>query len=95
MFYIIKTIHVDSETKQWNASSDGIFLSVSQAFGRIERNSCDLCDGGYNQYAVVLRFEEGMYPLGEEIQWFIWDKYAEEYVRTIQPEFMEGWVLSL
>ena len=95
MVYIIKTIHINSETKSWNATSDGIFSKVDVARLCIEKNLCDLCEAGYNQYAVIMSFEEGLYPLGEEIQWFIWDKYAEEYVHTIRPEFMDGWALSL
>lgn len=94
MFYIIKTIHIRDD-QRWCASSDGIFLDMQEALERVEQNSCDLCEAGYNQYAAVVRFGGGMYPLGEEIQWFIWDRYGEEYMRTVRPDFMDGWALSI
>ena len=94
MFYIIKTIHIRDD-QRWCASSDGIFLDIQEALRRVEQNSCDLCEAGYNQYAAVVCFGEGMYPFGEEIQWFIWDRYGEEYMRTVRPDFMDGWALSI
>lgn len=93
--YVVKTIHLHKNGEDWSASSDGIFLQILDAFEAVETNSCDLCEAGYNQYAVILQIPEGMYPIGEELGWFIWDKCDEKYVHTTRPEFMDGWALGL
>ena len=102
MFYVIKTIHLDKEQelegrlgRNWRSSSDGIFLKKEVALDCVQRNYGDLNEGGYYEYAVVVEFEEGIYPFGNEIQWFTWDRYVGEYVRSVRPSFMEGWSLSL
>ena len=102
MFYIIKMIHLDKEQdptnrlpRNWSASSDGIFLQKEVALEYIQGNYGDLNEGGYYEYAVVLEIEEGLYPIGKEIQWFAWDRYMDEYVRSVRPSFMDGWALSL
>lgn len=94
MFYIVKTIHVKDEDC-WSATSDAIFSKLQPALQCIERNVGDLCEAGYNQWAVIIAAEEGIYPITTEIQWFVWDKYSKEYMRTIRPSFMDGWMLSI
>lgn len=94
MFYIVKTIHV-KDNDCWNATSDAIFSKLQPALQCIGCNAGDLCEDGYNQWAVVIAAEEGVYPITTEIQWFVWDKYAKEYIRTIRPPFMDGWMLSI
>ena len=93
-YYIIKTIHV-SKDDRWGATSDGIFSEPETPTLVIRKNMYDLCEGGYNQYATVIRFEEGVYPWGEELIWFRWNKEKDVYEECDRPEFLENWALSL
>lgn len=92
--FIVKTIHVDKEGN-WSASSDGIFMNVPDAFDVIESNAGDLCEAGYNQYAVVLEILEGIYPIGEELGWFFWNKEEDCYEPCDRPHFMDGFCFSI
>ena len=92
--FIVKTIHVDKEGN-WNASSDGIFMNVLDAFEAVETNSCDLCEAGYNRYAAVLAVEEGLYPLADELAWYEWNKHLDCYKRCERPKFLEYIGLSI
>lgn len=92
--FIVKTIHINKEGN-WNDSSDGIFMHITDAFDVIENNTGDLCEAGYNQYAVVLEVVEGIYPIGEELGWFYWNKEEGRYEQCDRPEFMDGIGFSL
>lgn len=92
--FIVKTIHIDKEGN-WNASSDGIFMHVPDAFDVIESNAGDLCEAGYNQYAVVLEVLEGIYPIGEELGWFYWNKEEDCYEPCDRPHFVNGFCFSI
>ena len=93
--YVIKTIHTLRDGKTWFPSSDGIFLQVLDAFEAVETNSCDLCEDGYNQYVVILQIPEGMYPIGEELGWFCWNKEEGCYEPCDRPHFVDGYLFSI
>ena len=92
--FIIKTIHIDKEGN-WNDSSDGIFMHVTDAFDVVESNAGDLCEAGYNQYAVILATQGGLYPTSDELAWYKWNKETNEYEQCDRPEFMDGIGFSL
>lgn len=93
--YIVKTIHLHRNSEDWFTSSDGIFLQVLDAFEAVETNSCDLCEAGYNQYAAILQIPEGMYPIGEELGWFCWNREEGRYEPCDRPHFADGCAFSI
>ena len=92
--YVVKTIHINKEGN-WNASSDAIFMNVLDALDVVESNAGDLCEDGYNQYAVVLEILEGIYPIGEEICWFFWNREEDCYEPCDRPHFADGFCFSI
>lgn len=92
--YIVKTFHRYNKV-DFNSSTDAVYESFDEALNCVLQNRCDISDDGYNQYACVGEIELGCYPTADEKVWFIWDKAAKEYVRSVRPEFMELYCFSL
>ena len=55
----------------------------------------DLCEAGYNQYAVILATQGGLYPTSEELAWFEWNQEEHKYEICYRPNFMNGICFSL
>lgn len=92
--YIVKTFHRYNEV-DFNSSTDAIYETFDEALNCVLQNRCDISDAGDNQYACICEIELGCYPIADEKVWFIWDKVAKEYVRSVRPEFMELYCFSL
>ena len=97
IFYIVKTIRVEEieGSEIWNDSTDAIYIDSQTAFDTVKFNYGDLCEQGYNQYAVVLATKGGLYPTPQELAWYVWDTEEQKYIQCDRPEFMEGYGLTV
>jgi hypothetical protein len=98
ILFIVKTIHVsidDEDDVYWEDSSDAVYFDVKSAYDNVRFNWGDLCEAGYNQYAVILATKGGLYPTSDELAWYRWNKETNEYEQCDRPEFMDGIGFSL
>ena len=98
ILFIVKTIHVnqnDEDDVYWEDSSDAVYFDAKSAYDNVRFNWGDLCEAGYNQYAVVLEVLEGIYPIGEELGWFCWNKEEDCYEPCDRPHFLDGFCFSI
>ena len=98
ILFIVKTIHVsidDEDDVYWVDSSDAVYFDAKSAYDNVRFNWGDLCEAGYNQYAVILATQGGLYPTSDELAWYKWDKETNEYEQCDRPEFMDGIGFSL
>ena len=98
ILFIVKTIHVsvdDEDDVYWEDSSDAVYFDAESAYDNVRLNWGDLCEAGYNQYAVILANQGGLYPTSDELAWFKWNKETNKYEQCNRPEFMDGIGFSL
>lgn len=97
--YLIKTICIikdpDNLDEVWNHTTDAVVTDLQVAMTIIQNNAGDLSEEGYNKYAGILEIETGLYPIGEELAWYIWDKQEKRYVSCDRPEILYGYCLSI
>ena len=97
--YLIKTICIikDPNTLDeiWNHTTDAVVTDLQVAMTIIHNNACDLSEEGYNKYAGILEIETGLYPIGEELAWYVWDKQEQRYVSCDRPEILYGYCLTI
>ena len=94
ILYIVKTVHCE-DGENWCSSSDAIYIDSKTAFDTVRYNWGDIYEAGFNQYAVVLATQGGLYPTPQELQWYKWDKEQNGYQPCERPEFMDGWSLTI
>ena len=98
ILFIVKTIHVsidDEDDVYWEDSSDAVYFDSKSAYDNVRFNWGDLCEAGYNQYAVILATQGGLYPTSTELAWYKWNKETNKYEQCDRPEFMDGIGFSL
>lgn len=92
--YIVKTFHKNKDDNIIS-SSDAIFMDLISAIQAVNENECDLSENGYNQYVMIGEIETGMYPIVDEILWFIWNREDKYYGSCLRPTFAEGLAYTL
>ena len=93
ILFIVKTIHVnqnDEDDVYWEDSSDAVYFDAKSAYDNVRFNWGDLCEAGYNQYAVILANRGGLYPTSDELAWFKWNVEESAYEPCDRPDFMDG-----
>lgn len=93
ILFIVKTIHVnqnDEDDVYWEDSSDAVYFDAKSAYDNVSSNWGDLCEAGYNQYAVILATQGGLYPTSDELAWFKWNVEESAYEPCDRPDFMDG-----
>lgn len=94
ILFIVKTIHVDKEGN-WHDSSDAVYFDAKSAYDNVRFNWGDLCEAGYNQYAVILANRGGLYPVSDELAWYKWNDEKNGYEPCNKPNFADGFCFSI
>lgn len=74
----------------------GYYCDLNSATRSAESNNGDIHEYLYD-YLVIERYEEGIYPLAEEIAWYKWDENTEAYIKIDKPELTNhlcNWALG-
>jgi len=60
------------------------FSNHDDAVKCVETNSCDIADDGYFNIALIVKLNEGCYPIcnKEDEEWFVYDKNEKCFKRT-------------
>lgn len=97
MIFTIAT--VGENFGRWNTRRVGWFRTYADAEQIVVGNYGDICENFYYEYAVIERFEPGLYPISRESVWYKFEKKDEEVTasRVDTPEKFRnivGWGLG-
>jgi hypothetical protein len=66
----------------------GFFYKLEDALSVLENNECDVYEYN-NDYAVIEKFSQGLYPLGKLVNFFEYDEEKDGYVACEVPKGYE------
>lgn len=94
--YTITTIGYDKDSCDMRSRCVGWFRDFFDADDAVRRNSCDINELNYYQYAVIEQNTEGIYGWTNSLAswWYHWDEENERYDVCDKPSFAEhtgGW----
>ena len=74
-----------------NYRTFGYFGNYATCRKALNRNWCDMCEAGYNTYAVIEEISEGIHSHAKQIAWFCWDEERKGFYETEKPEWAGSW----
>lgn len=88
MIYVLKLFYIKGD--EHFSESVGYFEKKEMATKAIENNILDLSDDGYFNYSCVMTFQEGVYSIQEEEQWYEWNKEKQKYYKCKRPDCLKN-----
>lgn len=90
--YLIRTLKIATELPERDHIAydeiilddrcPGFFKKYEEAYSCCLNNRCDIFEDGYYNYALLFKIGEGLYRNEEEIQWFQFQRFEDNYAIT-------------
>lgn len=84
LIFTITTLKIESGLIS-RSRTVGYTMTFSAAEKIVNKNSGDIYEDGYYNYAVIEAVEEGIYQYDENPKWFKWDKTKMGFYECERP----------
>ena len=99
VIYAITTFEKVDKSGQFPDYGDtrtvGYYNEHSIAEDIIKKNTCDIFEDGYYNYACITEIKQGLYKMQNDIQWFEYNADNQSITTISKPELLDNFDLYI